>query len=145
MGQASDGCLCMDSHIRDQEAKFAKLWKVGDINFQSAFGEAFLALRARALDHPCRSGELEDLRTIFVPANIRRHASLFKKHTSVGLCNLSVHLIHKLPDYILEALGDIFVFMVECVVGPASRMTALLHLVPKRLGGFRTVCTFSSC
>ena len=145
LGQASDGCLVMDSHIRDQENKFAKLWKVGDINFQHAFGEAFLALRARALDHSGRPGELEDLRTRFSPANIKRHASLFKKNTSVGLCNWSVHLFHKLPDYILEALGDIFNFMVECVVGPASGMTALLHVVPKRLGGFRTVCTFSSC
>ena len=56
-----------------------------------------------------------------------------------------MHLLKDLPDYALEPLCEIFVFMVEYIVGPATGMTALLDLVPKRLAGFRTVCTFSTC
>ena len=129
-------------HLAIQEDKFEKLWLADgpDVNSNA---ELFQQVREKALQRRKAGKEpLHELLKLVEPAPIRTVISSFKSNTSTGLCGLELKRLRKAPESALHSLSLIYKEMLTHLVGPANQEEAVLHLLLKKSGGYRTVATF---
>ena len=74
------------------------------------------------------------------PRTIKAVAKTFKDNSSSD--QLSTKLITQLPDCILEEFSSVFIFVLQQASLPTSCFEVFLFLLPKKLGGFRTIGMF---
>ena len=147
MGRTSSGATHAVDHLREQETIFSHLWDNPDDKplTETEWADTFQKLRTWALEQRAKgtesTTEVFDLVSI---ANIRKALARFKKRTSTGLCGTRLQELKLSPDYVIASISKILQSMLEAVLGPSEGMEVLLHLISKKLGGFRTVCTFPS-
>ncbi len=76
---------------------------------------------------------------MFTPDRVRTAAAAFKPSTSLGVGQLPFALVAELPDDALQALCDLYTDMWVDLAFPVQTFAVLMHLLPKKLGGYRTI------
>ena len=106
----------------------------------------FVRLRDKLREERCagKQQSLQQLQERFSGESVRRVLSRFKTHTSTGVCNLPLRRLKIAPPPVLSTLGRTLAMVAWLAVGPDECCWQLLDLVPKKLGGFRTVATMGS-
>ncbi len=79
-------------------------------------------------------------RKLVTPAALRAAAKSFNDNTSSD--QLSTQLISELPDCVLEEFCTVFLYVIQQASLPACGFEVFLFLLPKKLGGFRTIGMF---
>ncbi len=77
------------------------------------------------------------------PPLLRAAAKSFRSNSSSD--QLSTQLISELPDCILEEFCTVLLYILQEVSLPAGSFEVFLFLLPKKLGGFRTIGMFPTC
>ena len=146
LGRASDGTLSAEAHMSDLMAQFGKLWWVDDAEANNGMVEAFLELRETLLEERTRgiSPDLQRLLDFFAVKKVRAILARFKSNTSVGLCAVESQSLKKSPDVVLASLGELLAWIAWLAIGPAFNFQLLLHVIPKKLAGYRTIATVPS-
>ena len=139
---ASDGTTLSMSLLEDQVDIFSNLWSC-EAPLEVSYYDVFSKLRNIALQGSHDSW-IEQHKHHFTPWGLRSLLRKFKTRTSTGTCNLSLAGLRGLPDCALATLGRILLCMLSHILGPADTVTAWLHLLEKKKGGYRTIATFTS-
>ena len=87
---------------------------------------------------------LEDVPALVDAPRLQIILAKFKSRTSTGLVDVRLQDLKEATVYVLEDLSHIFKQIIRSVLGPAHDNEVCLHLLRKKLSGFRTVATFSS-
>jgi hypothetical protein len=142
LGLASNGSTRPLAHLQDQELNFGKLWEAE--NDTTAWGQAYLQARSWALQQRASGQEsVQELLELVNPKAIRTTLATFKSGTSTGLDFVKLSQLKQAPDEVIQSLSEVLQEMVVDMIGPEENLVSL-HLIAKKLSGFRSICTFNS-
>ena len=134
----------LDVLLMDHQQKFEALWADGGHQSMS-FTEAINDMRDYALQMRAEGKEnIEHIIHECTPSALRTTLRVFRASTQTGSCNTPLQQLALVPDCVLAHLTFIFHSMLIAIMGPSECMTAVLDILPKKLGGCRSVCTFIS-
>ena len=77
------------------------------------------------------------------PPQLGAAAKSFRSNSTSD--QLSAAMIADLPDCVLEEFCTVLLYMLQEVSLPAGSFEVFLFLLPKKLGGFRTIGMFPTC
>ena len=86
---------------------------------------------------------IQDILDLVKPKAIRKALCSFKSSTSTGFDFVQINKLKKAPDAVIESLSELLSSIVVNLIG-LDDCTVKLHLIAKKLAGFRTIGTFTS-
>ena len=141
LDKASDGSNHPLSHLRDQEDLFSKLWE--EDKTEGEWSIHYQQVRRWALEQRERGKEdLKDIIDLVNPAAIKKALNSFKTSTSTGFDFVQISKLKKAPDTVMCSLAELLSNIVVNLIGPDDS-TVKLHMIAKKLAGFRTIGTFT--
>ena len=135
---ASDGTLSPESLVRDQTESWYWKW-CGTPEVVSTFTLLLDTLRNQSLQEDFNPKVWE---TYFATTCIISVANQCRDNSSSD--QMAPSFIAGLPDFILKELQVLFVSWVKLASIPFSSFQLFLVLLPKKLGGLRTIGTYPS-
>ena len=137
------------SLVEEQTNLWGDTWKEGDVQAHAKFEAVITQVRDDAFRWRQEHTDtwaifLKDYRKICQAPRWKALAGSFKKKTSIGVDGLSFQEIKLLPDPIVQEFADLAYEAVVDSALPTKQLMALLHLLAKKLAGYRTIATLAT-
>ena len=138
--QAPEGGFNQSSIAAEATAHWGKVWKAEEPLLIAEAAQAIADLRS----HVLQSGEPQRVARLVTPTRLRETARRFSTKTAIGADALEIWLVGIWPDEVLEPLCDIIRHMILTLQWSQQLLCAWMVLLPKKLGGFRTIAILPS-
>ena len=117
-----------------------KKWQADNEHMAKESRKAIAELRSEAI----RTGSAEEASKLFTADAIRTVARAFPKRTAIGADCLDFTIVGALPHLILSDLAKVLKKLVTDCTWQHEQLESWMCLLPKRLGGYRTIAIMTS-